>query len=383
MRTLFLLRSVCSLVLLLGCIALVAATPTHAAQQNFAAQEEGGDSSGFATDGPYVRRNPDGTFECKRVFVDEKGTRVVVEQLPKSKTTFELAVPEFAVPLTVTLRAPAEPEATRFPAPQRLFVLSDIEGNLPALLRLLRAGGVVDERLNWTFGKGRLVFLGDMFDRGLQVTECLWVLYELEARAKAAGGAVHFVLGNHEVMNLTGDLRYVRRKYQQNALLMLESLEELYSSTSVLGQWLRTRNVALQIGDELFVHGGVSPSVAASGATLEQLNKTLHAALAAERWTKPTDGPLALAAGSPEGLIWYRGYLKAPQIASEELDAVLKKLAVRRIVVGHTVVDDVSLVHGGRVLAVDVHHASGHSQAALRDKGGWQRVDANGARTKL
>lgn len=383
MRTLFLLRSVCSLVVLLGCVALVAATPTHAAQPTYAVQEEGGDSSGFATDGPYVRRNPDGTFESKRVVVDEKGTRVVVELLPKSKAQFELAVPEFAVPLTVTLRAPAEPEARRFPAPQRLFVLSDIEGNLPALLRLLRAGGVVDERLNWTFGKGRLVFLGDMFDRGLQVTECLWVLYELEARAKAAGGAAHFVLGNHEVMNLTGDLRYVRRKYQQNALLMLESLEGLYSSTSVLGQWLRTRNVALQIGDELFVHGGVSPSVAASGATLEQLNEALRSALAAERWSKPKDGLLELAAGSPDGLIWYRGYLKAPQIASAELDAVLEKLAVRRIVVGHTVVDDVSFVHGGRVLAVDVHHASGHSQAALRDKEGWQRVDAKGARTKL
>lgn len=383
MRILFLLRSVCSLVVLLGCVALVAATPTHAAQPTYAVQEEGGDSSGFATDGPYVRRNPDGTFESKRVVVDEKGTRVVVDLLPKSKTQFELAVPEFAVPLTVTLRAPAEPEATRFPAPQRLFVLSDIEGNLPALLRLLRAGGVVDERLNWTFGKGRLVFLGDMFDRGLQVTECLWVLYELEARAKAAGGAAHFVLGNHEVMNLTGDLRYVRRKYQQNALLMLESLEGLYSSTSVLGQWLRTRNVALQIGDELFVHGGVSPSVAASGATLEQLNEALRSALAAERWSKPADGLLELAAGSPDGLIWYRGYLKAPQIASAELDAVLEKLAVRRIVVGHTVVDDVSLVHGGRVLAVDVHHAGGHSQAALRHKDGWQRVDAKGARTKL
>jgi len=365
------------LVVMFGCVALVAAQPSVAAQQ------ERSDPSTAGADGPYVRRKPGGGFECKRVVADEKGTRLEVEQLPAARAKFELALPESAAPLTVTLRAPATAEAARFPSPERVFVLSDIEGNLPALLRLLRAGGVVDDALRWTFGKGRVVFLGDLFDRGLQVTECLWVLYELEARASAAGGALHFVLGNHEVMNLTGDLRYVRRKYHENAALLREPLEELYSASSVLGQWLRTRNVALQLGDELFVHGGVSPSVAAAGATLEQLNEALHAALAAERWSQPKSGPLALAAGSPDGLIWYRGYLKAPQIASAELDAVLEKLAVRRIVVGHTVVDDVSFVHGGRVLAVDVHHASGHSQAALRDKDGWQRVDAKGARTKL
>lgn len=366
-----------SLVALLCVAALLTATPTHAAQADRS------DSSGASADGPYVRRKPGGGFECKRVVADAKGARVEVEALDAARAKFELALPEISAPFTVTLREPATAEPARFPAPERVFVLSDIEGNLPALVRLLRAGGVVDASLRWTFATGRVVFLGDLFDRGLQVTECLWVLYELEARAHAAGGAVHFVLGNHEVMNLTGDLRYVRRKYHENAALLGEPLEQLYSSSSVLGQWLRTRNVALQLGDELFVHGGVSPSVAASGATLEQLNEALRAALAAESGSKPKHNVLALAAGSPEGLIWYRGYLKAPQIESVELDAALEKLAVRRIVVGHTVVDDVSFVHGGRVLAVDVHHASGHSQAALRDKDGWQRVDAKGARTKL
>lgn len=367
-------RSFCALAAL---FALASAAPVRAAQG------ERADSSTAGADGPYVQRKPGGGFESKRVVADDKGVRAEVEQLSAARAKFELALPELAAPLTVTLRAPATAEAARFPAPERVFVLSDIEGNLPALLRLLRAGGVVDDALRWTFGKGRVVFLGDLFDRGLQVTECLWVLYELEARASAAGGALHFVLGNHEVMNLTGDLRYVRRKYHENAALLGTPLEELYSASSVLGQWLRTRNAALQLGDELFVHGGVSPSVASSGASVEQLNEALRAALAAERWPRIEAGLLELAAGSPDGLIWYRGYLKAPQIASAELDAVLEKLTVRRVVVGHTVVDEVGFVHGGRVLAVDVHHASGHSQAALRDKEGWLRVDAKGARTKL
>ncbi len=59
-----------------------------------------------------------------------------------------------------------------------------------------------------------------MFDRGEQVTECLWLIYSLEEKAKAVGGYVHFVLGNHEIMNLQGDFRYVQEKYKITAQVM-------------------------------------------------------------------------------------------------------------------------------------------------------------------
>ncbi len=348
-----------------------------------ATQDASKDSSTAGPDGPYVRRLADGAFECKRVVADDKGARVEVEKLDAKRAQFELALPSVSKPFTVRLREPAKAPQCRFPAPERVFAFSDIEGELAAMLSLLRAGKVVDDELRWTFGDGHVVYNGDLFDRGLHVTECLWVLYELEARAREAGGALHFVLGNHEVMNLTGDLRYVRRKYHENAALLAQPLEALYAADTVLGQWLRTRNAAVQLGRELFVHGGVSPKVGEAGLRIEQLNDALRTALAAERWSKPKDGVLALAAGSPDGLIWYRGYLKAPLVAESELDALLAKLEVERIVVGHTVVENIGFVLGGRVLAIDVHHASGHSQAALRERDGWKRVELDGARTKL
>jgi len=369
--------------LLLGALAavftacLVLAAPLHATQASSK------DSSTAGADGPYVRRLADGAFECKRIVADDKGARAEVEKLEAKRTRFELALPGAAKPFTVRLREPAKAPQCRVPAPERVFAFSDIEGELAAMLNLLRAGKVVDDELRWTFGDGHVVYNGDLFDRGLHVTECLWVLYELEARASEAGGALHFVLGNHEVMNLTGDLRYVRRKYHENAALLSEKLETLYSADTVLGQWLRTRNAAVQLGRELFVHGGVSPKVGEAGLRIEQLNDALRTALAAERWSKPKEGVLALAAGSPDGLIWYRGYLKAPIIAESELDALLAKLGVERIVVGHTVVEDIGFVLGGRVLAIDVHHASGHSQAALREKDAWKRVTPGAAAVKL
>ncbi len=346
-------------------------------------QDSSKDASVAGPDGPYVRRLDGGAFECKRVVADDKGPRVEIVQLEAAKASFQLTLPELSKPLTVRLREPAKAPQCRFPAPERVFAFSDIEGELAAMLRLLRAGKVVDDELRWTFGDGHVVFVGDLFDRGLHVTECLWVLYELEARASAAGGALHFVLGNHEVMNLTGDLRYVRRKYRENAALLGEKLESLYAADTVLGQWLRTRNAAVQLGRELFVHGGVSPKVGEAQLGIEQLNDALRAALAAERWSRPKDGVLALAAGSPDGLIWYRGYLSAPIVSEAELDALLAKLGVERVVVGHTVVENVGFALGGRVLAVDVRHAHGHSQAALLEKGAWKRITPGATPVKL
>lgn len=357
--------------------------PSVASSPHHAPPVQADDASRAGVDGPYVWRVEDGSFTLKRIVAGDAAPKLESATLPAEEAHFELTLPGESKPLKVRLRGSATPPPASVAAPERLFVVSDIEGELDALLKLLRAGGVVDEQLRWTFGTGHVAYLGDLFDRGLHVTECLWLFYELEARANEHGGALHFVLGNHEVMNLTGDLRYVRRKYHENAALLSAPLSELYSRDTVLGQWLRTRNAAVRIGDELFVHGGVSPTVARAKLSIEQLNSALQAALAADTWPKPKDGPLALAAGGSDSLIWYRGYLKAPIVKEAELDGVLAHLGVRRIVVGHTVVDDIGFVLGGRVLAVDVHHAGGNSQAALREKGVWHRLQASGERKKL
>ena len=63
----------------------------------------------------------------------------------------------------------------------------------------------MDSACHWTFGKGHLVICGDLFDRGNDVTAELWLLYKLEEEAKEKGGYVHTILGNHEIMNLSGD----------------------------------------------------------------------------------------------------------------------------------------------------------------------------------
>jgi len=58
-----------------------------------------------------------------------------------------------------------------------ILFLSDVEGEFELLRHMLIANKVMDERYNWIFGTGELVINGDLFDRGMAVTQQLWLLY--------------------------------------------------------------------------------------------------------------------------------------------------------------------------------------------------------------
>ncbi len=78
-----------------------------------------------------------------------------------------------------------------------LYVVGDVHGEYDRLLRLLGNAGLVDEQGQWTGGQRHVALLGDVFDRGADVTRTVWFRYELERQAQAAGGGSHLVLGNH------------------------------------------------------------------------------------------------------------------------------------------------------------------------------------------
>ena len=211
-------------------------------------------------DGPYVHYTGDEIL-VNYIMVTNGEKIVKKESIPlqqKDNLSLKVMTDIPSKSFQVQLKKSLQTEKSEFDKVKKLLVLSDIEGNFGALRKLLLANKVIDEDLQWKFGDGNLVLIGDFFDRGQQVTEVLWLIYYLEEKAKTAGGYVHFILGNHEIMNLSGDLRYLNTKYSDNAKLLDQNYMSLYDEHSELGRWLRTKNVVEKIGDIMFAHGGIS-----------------------------------------------------------------------------------------------------------------------------
>ena len=329
--------------------------------------------------------------------------------------------------------------------PARVVAVGDVHGALTEFVTVLQRTGLVDAKRRWTGGTDTLVQIGDIVDRGARVRETLDFAMELEKQAAKAGGAFIPLLGNHEAMNVMGDLRYVtpeiyrtfatdrseeiratafqdyveflsahaghphslliptdeatRKKWMDNYPLGSFEYRDAVGPSGKYGRWLRRRPVIVQIGDGLFVHGGLHPalpfdSVAALDARVraelegfdelwQALSRakvvwrymTLRDALAhleEERtWlqaqAKPADPVIAghiqkllgyrqWMASSSDGPLWYRGLTKdAEATLAAGVDALLAKFGARYIVVGHTVQAKATVTEwlANRVIAID------------------------------
>ncbi|HEX6334140.1 MAG TPA: metallophosphoesterase, partial [Flavisolibacter sp.] len=272
------------------------------------------------TDGPFIFYKGDFMYvEGVQNGVPEKDSfrvskttkaRTVKVRVPNTKNAF------FNVPLKSCLT----PEPSVYKPSDKLLVVSDIEGSFDGLQKLLLTARVIDGQFKWTFGDGHLVVVGDMVDRGREVTASLWLLYKLEEEAKAAGGHVHVILGNHEIMNLSEDFRYAHPKYTQVAALMGREFYEFYSRDSELGRWLRTKNIIEKVGDLLFTHAGISPAMNRYALPIDTINTRarpyydqdgLEDVLRAGNVMNIFDGNT-----SP---FWFRGYFVHPTVSEEQV----------------------------------------------------------------
>lgn len=271
-------------------------------------------------------------------------------------------------------------EQAEYDAPPRMLFLSDIEGNFLALQRILINNRVINKFHEWTFEDGHLIIAGDCFDRGEQVIECLWLIYSLEEKARVAGGHVHFILGNHEIMNLNGDWRYIHPKY---AIPDTEGkgITALYNGNNTLRDWLLTKNIIEKIGDILVVHGGISPAMNRFTYSVNQINGLArpYYASAAQKFDEPL---LNLLFNSDQSPFWYRGYYNG-SMTEDALNETLSHYGVNTIITGHTIVDNVSTWFNGKVINIDTDHAAGKSEALLIKGRRFFKVDSLGKRERI
>lgn len=330
---------------------------------------KGPDRSGFAADGPWLFTSPQGTIR-RQIVLQGASPVLAVDTLPAgANPLLTCFVAETGTSFSFRRHSFPATQPARYPAPSKMLVVSDIEGNFTGLQQLLVGTGVMDARTHWQFGTGHLVFVGDMFDRGLQVTECLWLLYKLEQEAEQAGGKIHFLLGNHELMNLTGNYRYVRRKYRHNADSLHVAYEQWYGPTTELGRWLRTKNVIECIGSTLFVHGGISPQVLAQHLSLEQLNHLTRQGIDAPD-RQALRGAAKLISQSDLSPDWYRGIALA-EAPAHHVQQVLRTYGAKTLVIGHTPSEEMHTLYQQQVIAIDIPHQD-HTEAGFMQALWWE-----------
>ena len=195
-------------------------------------------------------------------------------------------------------------------APGRVVAFGDVHGAYNDLSTLLQEVGVVDANLDWSGGNTHLVSLGDLLDRGPDSRKVVELLMKLEGQAEQAGGAVHLVLGNHEVMVMTGDLRYVspeefaafapdetvadrdemyaqyrgfnpeanesdaRQRFDDQYPPGFVAMRKAFARNGALGSWLLDKPFVIKVNDKVYMHGGIAHEV--SKESLDALNTRMH-----------------------------------------------------------------------------------------------------------
>lgn len=331
-------------------------------------------------DGPYVfYQNGEITMFSVRDHVADSITWSITEKTKTKITVFPAGLRNRS--FSLHLRDSLRPEPSVYPAPEKLFVLSDIEGEFDVFKALLVKSRIMNKRYHWTFGSGHLVICGDLFDRGKNVVPYLWLLYKLEDEAKQKGGYVHTILGNHDIMNLSGDYRYVDPKYFESAKMLGREYKQLFAADTELGRWLRTKNIIEKIGDRLFLHGGISPAVNASGRPVEDINQSCRPWYDGNRKNIPEE--LQVFFGR-EGLFWYRGYFLDPRASMNTVDSTLSIYNCKQVIVGHTIINkNIAAYYGGKVIGLDVNAHEGQGAALLISGDKLYTTDKKGKRNLL
>jgi Calcineurin-like phosphoesterase len=258
---------------------------------------------------------------------------------------------------------------------ERIVAVGDVHGDYDQLVAVLRSAGLIDEQGNWTGGKTHLVQNGDVLDRGPDSRHAMDLLMRLEKQAAEAGGYVHALIGNHEALNVYGDLRYTsagefaafrdenseksreaalakerpadRASWEAQHPLGYFEHRQQFSPGGYYGKWIASHDAVIKINDSLFVHAGISAKYVS--AKIRDINQRVREEL---------KDPARLTGGmvtDPDGPLWYRGLAEGDASLTPLVEKIQKTFGVERIVLGHTYADAaITPRFGGKVILIDI-----------------------------
>lgn len=275
----------------------------------------------------------------------------------------------------------------RYPAADRIVAIGDVHGDMAAFRKSLFIAGVVDKAGDWCGGKTVLVQVGDQLDRGDDEREIYENLFRLQDSAPASGGAVHILLGNHELINLEMDYRYVTKggftdfnrgggvsplpksstlrvppPVQKRIKALPKEMQSRARALSPGGplavELARRAQVAVIVGDNVFVHAGLSPQhLTLGGKPPSAAQRTLQGINEACRDYMLGVGKRPQVLRGGQSPVWMRDYSNNVRPTADScrmLADTLKMLKARRMIVGHTIQDQgINAACSGKVWRID------------------------------
>jgi len=307
---------------------------------------------------------------------------------PAATETAGLAATPLQPPVTDTADRAAEP-----PQPvqdvwtgvHRIVAVGDLHGDYEQFIKVLESAGLINAAGEWTGGRTHLVQTGDVVNRGPDSRAIMDMLIKLEKEAQEAGGGVHTLLGNHEAMDVYGDLRYVspaefaqyrteksetnrqaayeeyrksmstaakpelnRAEWEAQHPAGYEEQRDAFGPNGVYGKWIRSHNAVIKIDRTLFVHAGLGAKYA--DWTLDQINNSVREEL--NNFSELHGGVVT----DQDGPLWYRGLAQGDEKELEPLvDKLLQHFDVDRIVIGHVYANAaITPRFHGKVIMIDI-----------------------------
>lgn len=238
----------------------------------------------------------------------------------------------------------------------RVVVIGDIHGDWKALTKSLKLANLINGRWKWIGGQTHLVQVGDILDRGgrpatygdeKSESKILRHLFKLQKSARLAGGGVHLLLGNHELMNIAGNFQYVTTHGLSDFAEFGNRQRALQPGGPIAVELACNSNSVLQIGSWTFAHAGILPKISKKHK-IEQINSIVRNFLLGNTKLSRESDPDIM------DMFWHRKYSNAPAQCME-LNAALADIGSRHMVVGHSVQPNgINSDCGGALWRVDV-----------------------------
>lgn len=239
-----------------------------------------------------------------------------------------------------------------------VVVLGDIHGDFDNMIAMLRNNDIIDSRNRWRNTWDKVISVGDLIGRGHQDRRVLEFVFEQQ---QARPGQWIQLLGNHEIMQLRNDWRYVVDGPTTENWATLADRQRALRRGSRLGDWLRSLPVIHQESGNIFMHAGMADS-RNIGRSIGSLNREIGRFLVDNRERQVYND-----------LVWDRSLIRGAfnDGSCSTIPSILRTFRAERMFVGHTIVGSSSLA--GSTQRTPLRMCSGSFYGVDTGISRWQR----------